>query len=343
MITTASLLAFIIGFLAGAALLWLLRLRQGASARAIAREILQETESKHSDEQAALLTQVKTSFGALSLEALAKSTEEFLKLAQSRLAGERELVGRELDSKKGVIDEQLKRMGGELDKIGKLMNDLEKDRVEKFGQLAAQLKISGEQTVQLMQTTRTLREALTHGRARGQWGERMAEDILRAAGFVENVNYTRQKTIEGVGSRPDFTFLLPSARCLNMDVKFPLDNYLRFSETESESEKIKYKIDFLRDVKNRIREITGRDYINPQQNTLDYVLLFIPNEQVYGFIFEAESSLFDEGVKNKVILCSPMSLFAILAIIRQAMDNFALEQTSNEILALLGSFRANWE
>ena len=33
----------------------------------------------------------------------------------------------------------------------------------------------------------------------------------------------------------------------------------------------------------------------------------------------------------------------MLAVIRQAVDNFALEQTSNEILALLGGFKKQWQ
>ena len=43
-----------------------------------------------------------------------------------------------------------------------------------------------------------------------------------------------------------------------------------------------------------------------------------------------------------MVLCSPITLFAVLAVIRQAVDNFALEKTSNEILSLLGSFKKQW-
>ncbi len=43
-----------------------------------------------------------------------------------------------------------------------------------------------------------------------------------------------------------------------------------------------------------------------------------------------------------MIFCSPLTLFAILAVIRQAVDNFALEQTSNEMLTLLGQFYKQW-
>ena len=170
----------------------------------------------------------------------------------------------------------------------------------------------------------------------------MAEDVLRLAGFIENVNYLKQKSIDGAGSRPDFTFILPRDLRLNMDVKFPLDNYLRFLETNLELEKVKFRNDFLRDVKARVKEVTTREYINPEQNTVADVLLFIPNEQIYSFIHEQDSSILDEGIKNRVIFCSPITLFAVLAVIRQAVDNFALEKTSNEILSLLGLFKNQW-
>jgi DNA recombination protein RmuC len=71
-------------------------------------------------------------------------------------------------------------------------------------------------------------------------------------------------------------------------------------------------------------------------------LLFIPNEQIYVFINEMDRSIIDEAIKNRIIICSPVTLFAVLAIIRQAIDNFALEKTSNEILTLLSTFKKQW-
>lgn len=281
-------------------------------------------------------------FGSLSLDALSKSTEEFLKLAKERFESEREVGIKELDGRKSLIDQQLQRMTSELENVSKFMRELEKDREGKFGELASQLKVASEQTIALTQTTNTLREALASTKARGQWGERMAEDVLQLAGFIENVNYLKQKAIEGIGSRPDFTFLLPRNLKLNMDVKFPLDNYVKFLEADSESEKVKFRNDFLRDVKARIKEVKTREYINPGQNTVDCALLFIPNEQIYAFIHEQDSSILDDGIKNKVVFCSPITLFAVLAVVRQAVDNFTLEQTSNEILSLIGTFKKQW-
>ncbi len=285
-----------------------------------------------------LTDEMKASFGSLSLDALSK----FLDLAKGKLDAERDAHAQDLEAKKGLIDQQLRQMTAELEKVSVLVKDLEKDRVEKFGQLAAQLRTTTEHTAALVQTTATLREALSSTKARGQWGERMAEDVLRLAGFIENVNYVKQKAIVGSGSRPDFTFLLPRKLKLNMDVKFPLDNYLKYLDAKSEPERAKYRTDFLRDVKARVKEVATRDYINPEQNTVDSVLLFMPNEQIYAFIHEQDSTILDDGIRQGVVFCSPLTLFAVLAVIRKAVDNFSLEQTSNEILSLLGDFKKQW-
>ncbi len=331
------------GFILGLGAALLLRLVQAKTARELAGELLQESEAQRKASIDAVVENVKAAFGCLSLDALAKSTEEFLKLAHQKLESEREVGARELDAKKSLIDQQLQRMATELESVSRLVTTLEKDRVEKFGELSKHLKLASEHTSALAQTTAVLREALASTKARGQWGERMAEDILRLAGFVESVNYVKQKAIEGIGSRPDFTFLLPKELRLNMDVKFPLDNYVRFLEAASDVEKTKFRGDFLKDVKAKMRELTTREYVNPEQNTIDYVLLFIPNEQIYAFIYEQDSMLLDEGLRNKVLFVSPLTLFAVLAVIRKAVDSFALEQTSNEILSLLGSFKKQWD
>lgn len=336
------LVGLILGFLFGFFTALLFRLRHEKTAKKLAQELLNETEAQKMAHIDLIIENIKSNFGKLSLDALSKSTEEFLKLAKSRFESEREINLKELDEKKGLIDLQLKHMTNKLEDASNLMKNLEKDRINKFGELSGQLNNATKQTAELTRTTNMLRETLANTKARGQWGERMAEDILRHAGFVENINYLKQKVIEGEGSRPDFTFILPENLKLNMDVKFPLNNYTKILEANAESEKDKYRSIFLRDIRTRIKEVTTREYINPEQNTVDCVLLFIPNEQIYSFIHEQDSSILDEGLKKRVILCSPITLFAVLAIIRQSVDNFALERTSNEVLSLLGSFKKQW-
>ncbi|MSQ06072.1 MAG: DNA recombination protein RmuC, partial [Dehalococcoidia bacterium] len=63
---------------------------------------------------------------------------------------------------------------------------------------------------------------------------------------------------------------------------------------------------------------------------------------IYHFIHEHDMSLMDEALKSRVVLCAPMTLFAILVVIRQAAANFAIERTSDEIVSLIGRFKDQW-
>ncbi len=331
-----------LGFIIGIVLFIIVQAIRKKSARSMARELIAQVQTQRVQDLEILLSRVKDSFGALSHDVLNKSTQELLKLANETLSKQTQAGGMELEGKKQLIDQTLLAMKDDLGKVQDLMKTLEKDREQKFGQLETQLKSAAEQTSKLQETAHHLREALASTKVRGQWGERMAEDVLRLAGFIEGINYLKQQVLDTGPARPDYTFNLPQGRKVNMDVKFPLDNYLRFLEAPGESDKESYKGQFLRDVKNRIKEVTTREYINPEENTLDYVLVFIPNEQVYAFINENDSTLLDEALKKKVILCSPITLYAILAVIRQAMENFNLEKTAGRIMALLGGFNKQW-
>lgn len=334
---------FIGGGVFGAAVVLIIQRLKRKEAREIARELVSETENEKVKDIEVILGRVKDSMGSLSLAALKTNSEEFMKLAGSVLGQQTQSGEKDLEGKKKLIDQTLDSMRGDLRKMQDVVAGFEKERVQKYGELSAHLKTAAEQTAKLQDTANHLRQALVSTKARGMWGERMAEDVLQLSGFIEGVNYLRQKTLEGAGSRPDYTFQLPQGRKVNMDVKFPLNSYLRYLETENDMEREVHKGQFLRDVRSRIKEVTTRDYINPDDETLDYVLVFIPNEQVYAFINQNDPVIIDEALRNKVILCSPFTLFAILAVIRQAMDNFSTAKAANDMLRLIGGFNKEWE
>jgi DNA recombination protein RmuC len=260
----------------------------------------------------------------------------------------REQTSAELTAKKDVIDTRLDQvqaeMRSELTKLGSMVSSLAETSAEKFGQVDQSLRSHAEVTTTLSESARALREAMASPTARGQWGERMAEDVLRLAGFVENVNYVKQTQLDGASGRPDFTFPLPKGHELYMDVKFPMAGYLRFLDAHTEAERQAHRAAFLRDVRARVKELAKRDYARESaKSSVDYVLLFLPNEQLTGFIHEADPGLIDDAMNQRVVMCSPLTLFAFLGVIRQAYDNFVIEQTSDQILALIGKFGTQWQ
>ena len=254
----------------------------------------------------------------------------------------------ELSAKKDVIDTRLDQvhaeMRSELTKLGSIVTELSNTSAQKFGQVDQSLRSHAEITQTLSESARALREAMASPTARGQWGERMAEDVLRLAGFVENVNYVKQTQLDGATGRPDFTFPLPKGHELYMDVKFPMAGYLRYLDANTDAERQAHRAAFLRDVRARVKELAKRDYARESaRNSVDYVLLFLPNEQLTGFIHEGDPGLIDDAMTQRVVMCSPLTLFAFLGVIRQAYDNFVVEQTSDQILALIGKFGIQWQ
>jgi DNA recombination protein RmuC len=268
--------------------------------------------------------------------------------AQHRFAAEQARAAQDLAGKKVSIDDTLDAMGramaDEMQQVQELVRELERDRQSKFGELAGAIQRSHEQLSVLSETTQGLRQALSSTKARGQWGERMADDVLRLHGFVEGVNYRKQRAI--AAGIPDFTFFLPDGLTLHMDVKFPLDNYLRYLEAEGDLEQRRARDDFLRDVRGHVKTLAGRGYSDAHPDSgaesVDCVLLFIPNEAVYGFIHEQDRTILDDALGMKLVFCSPLTLYAVLAVVRQAVDNFRVERTSNEILVRLGAFAKQW-
>ncbi len=257
-------------------------------------------------------------------EMQSKATDQVLKIAKDRLKTESD----------GVKEE--------LARVTRMVERIDKERGKSITELATSVKHTVDATKDLESTTAQLNKALAGGQARGQWGERMAEDVLRVAGFIEGVQYKKRKKIES-GSIPDFTFLLPQKHVLHMDVKFPLNNFSKYLEVDSESEKEAAAKQFLADARSRVQEVVTRDYVDPGGGTLDYMIVFIPNEQVYGFIQEKDPQLLDHALANKIVLCSPLTLFAILAVIRQSVDNFHLSEQTNEILKVMGDFNKQWD
>ena len=224
--------------------------------------------------------------------------------------------------------ERLEALTGELDKL-RQTNDRQYNSVE-------------QAVAALAQRTENLKEVLSSSQKRGQWGERVVEDMLRAAGFVENVNYAKQDVNEA-GGRPDYKFMMPPNRVLFMDVKFPLDKYAEHFSAENDSQRNVAKTEFVRAVKGHIDTLAKRDYVNnAKEEALDYVLMFLPNESISGFVHEADPGLLDHALSKKVVLCSPLSLYSFLVVIRQATESFHTEQTAADIMVQINKFNGEW-
>ena len=138
--------------------------------------------------------------------------------------------------------------------------------------------------------------------------------------------------------------MMPPDRVLYMDVKFPMDSYTAFVAAVDKTSRDSLKKDFIAAVRARVTELQKRDYaVVTTEHSLDYVLLFVPNESITGFIHEADPNLIDWALAQKVVLCSPLNLYAFLVVIRQATESFHTEQAASHMMQLMNKFKVQWE
>lgn len=241
-----------------------------------------------------------------------------------------------LASHEKLLGEITRNLQKELESSQKGVIDLKSQNAAIREQLANSAKI----TEGLQASTEGLRNLLANNRLRGEWGEQVAEDLLMAAGFVEKVNYLKQNTTaEG---RPDFTILLPDGYKLNVDAKFPFDDLITYQEAKTPADKRKALAAFNTAVKNKIREVSSRDYIDPENQTLDFVLMFIPNEMIFSFVYEKLPELNQYANERKVVLAGPYGFTAVLRMVLQAHRNFHHEKGLVQILGLIAKFQEEY-
>ena len=309
-------------------------LRTAREAEVVANANLENEKEKTAKEEKRLnqvRAEMENTFKALAADIANTNSKMFLAQANEQFKSLQQSSEKDLDEKKKLIDKSLVGMNEKLDNIHKQSTELK-----------SSIDTSQKTTETLSENTARLREILSSSQKRGQWGERMVVDILQFVGLMENVNYTKQSQVES-GQRPDFTFILPQEKKLNMDVKFPLVHYENYLAADSEEAQAQEKAAFLRDVKNHIKSVCGREYINAAEGTLDYVMLFIPNESIYGFINREDTELVDYALRNHVLLCSPLTLYAVLSMIHQAARNFTMNERASEVMMLVGQFLSQWK
>jgi len=295
---------------------------------------LEESKIRLEEEKQHLLEmkeQLQESFKSLSQDVLRESQKEFLRLADEKFKDQSKRNKDLLGEKEKLIQKSLETMDGRL-----------KDIVQRSTELKTELETSQDETQRLRSTTETLQTLLASSQKRGQWGERLVEDILQYVGLQEHINYTRQTTM-GEGQRPDYTFKLPKEREINMDVKFPLSHYEKYLQSNDEQIQAIEKKAFLQDVRKHLTAISKREYIDTAKGTVDYAMMFIPNESIYGFINQEDPDLIGEALSKKIMLCSPITLYAVLSLLNQATANFMMEQKASEIMDEVVKFQQQWE
>ncbi len=268
-------------------------------------------------------------------EILRLERERFLELGEEKMRRSEQFV----ESRKELIRELVGRIDEEINKSNRRLEESEKQRMSELTNLKTIINEHKEAALDLKHSTEDLKKILSNNQLRGKYGEEVAENILKMLGFQRDLDYTVNVRQETNVNRPDLTLKLPDKSKVNIDVKFPYQSLVRYQEAESKEEKKAHLNQFSKDVKDKIKQVTSRDYINPEEKTLDFVILFVPNEMVFSVICDQLAEVSEEAMRRKVIIAGPFSFAAITRMIRQSYDNFRIQEDLNRLVGLIGKFK----
>ena len=282
-------------------------------------------------------------FAKLSQDALKSNTEQFLTLAKEVLGSQKNEIKTDLQGKKEAINELINEIRKDIRKNEERISKSDEDRVRSFSALSNELKSYKEITGNLKISTDKLKELLSNNQMRGAFGEQIADNLLKMAGFVIGQDYSKNEAQNTQSTRPDFTIFLPDKTKINIDVKFPYTSLVKYVDTEDKTEKERHLRNFKTDVKNKIKQVSTREYINPEEKTVDFVILFIPNEMIFSFIYDKMNDVWEEAMTKKVVLTGPFSFTAILRMIKQAYANFRYQENLHQIIGLIHRFDSEYQ
>jgi len=289
----------------------------------------------------------------LMSDAVSRDVEERLKNERQRYSEQRQADQALIDEKRRAVEQSntatrdnikmlIERLSQEVDKGQVRLETTEKDRIATFNKLKQSLDEYKEMGAGLRQSTDDLKNILSNNQKRGKYGEEVAENLLKSVGFVKGQQFVLNESQDTASTRPDITLMLPDGQKLNVDVKFPFQSLVRYQEAESQDEKTKHLAQFTSDVKQKVKEVTSRDYVSPEEGTVDFVVLFVPNEMIFSFIYEKLDAVWNDALRQKVILAGPFSFTAILRMVYQAYSTFSYQENVRDIIKLIKVFEEEW-
>lgn len=262
-------------------------------------------------------------FKVTAQEALAKSAEQFMQLAQEKLKHAQADTSHDLEKRQKAIDEMIKPVHQNLEALGKAL-----EQVKGTDQaLREDLNTLNRETARLV-------GALRDPAAQGRWGEFILEGLLEKSGLMKGVHYKTQVSmtnVEGKRHQPDAIIEMQDGFKIVVDSKAPINEFTqRLNQNMSEDEYNSVVKSIAKQVRDRVKELGRKGYWEGLDSP-DFTVMFLPSEYIYSIALRADADLVDYAAQQNVIIASPTLLISLLRVVSMSWRQVELAQNAQEI------------
>jgi DNA recombination protein RmuC len=256
-----------------------------------------------------------------------------LRVLRVELAALRSESAHQLAERNADVDRRLEAMTATMDRRLETATKTTSAIHQQLGQLGQ----ANAEILARANDLKKLEQALRPPKARGGFGELLLANLLRDR--LPPDAYTLQYGFKG-GERVDAVIRVE--RLVPVDAKFPLDNFERLAEAETDDERVLHERAFARDLKIHVEAI-AKKYIRPDEGTYDFALMYLPSEGVYyELVCGKTGALLQFAHEKRVFPVSPTTFTSQLQVIALGLKGMQIEQRAHEVMAYVAQLQGDF-